>query len=124
MNFISKEKYESISNGHIQKGDLVYCLRGATFGKVARVEPFQRGAIASSLMIIRMIETQIREYIYWYLRSPLAMTELRKYDNGSAQPNLAASDVTKYLVPVPPLSEQKRIVEAVSILLDITNTMK
>ena len=119
MNYITEEKYNSLSNGHIQKGDLVYCLRGATFGKVARIEPFSKGAIASSLMIIRPFDVGLRDYIYWYLRSPVAYIELRKYSNGSAQPNLAAKDVGKYLVPIPPLDEQIRIVNESVYLLEI-----
>ena len=122
MNYITEEKYNSLSNGHIQKGDLVYCLRGATFGKVARIEPFSKGAIASSLMIIRPFDVRVRNYIYWYLRSPIAYIELHKYSNGSAQPNLAAKDVGKYLVPIPPLNEQIRIVnEFIRLLAIIEN---
>jgi restriction endonuclease S subunit len=49
MNFISKEKYESLRGGKIQPGDLVYCLRGATLGKTALVSPFTVGAVASSV---------------------------------------------------------------------------
>ena len=122
MNYIAEEKYNSLSNGHIQKGDLVYCLRGATFGKVARIEPFSKGAIASSLMIIRPFDVSLRNYIYWYLRSPIAYIELHKYSNGSAQPNLAAKDVGKYLVPIPPLDEQIRILnESIRLLAIIEN---
>jgi type I restriction enzyme S subunit len=119
MNYITEEKYHSLSNGHIQEGDLVYCLRGATFGKTARIEPFSRGAIASSLMIIRLHNTALREYVYWYLKSPVAYRELRKYDNGSAQPNLAAKDVAKYLIPLPPLAEQKRIADVLERVLGV-----
>ncbi len=110
MNFITKEKYDSLRSGKIQSGDLVFCLRGATYGKVARVEPYSKGAIASSLMIIRPFVSEIREYIFLYLKSLLAFSELAKYANGSAQPNLGAKDVRKYMVPIPPLAEQKRII--------------
>ncbi|ARA84838.1 hypothetical protein CHCC14820_1595 [Bacillus paralicheniformis] len=117
MNYITEEKYESLSGGKIQFGDLVYCLRGATFGKTARIEPYEKGAVASSLMIIRLADLRIREYIFLYLRSPIAFNQLRQYDNGSAQPNLAAKDVAKYLIPLPPLEEQRRIVAKVEELL-------
>ena len=117
MNYITEEKYESLSGGKIQFGDLVYCLRGATFGKTARIEPYEKGAVASSLMIIRLADLRIREYIFLYLRSPIAFNQLRQYNNGSAQPNLAAKDVAKYLIPLPPLEEQRRIVAKVEELL-------
>lgn len=119
MNFITKEKYDSLRSGKIQRGDLVFCLRGATYGKVARVEPYSKGAIASSLMIIRPYVSEIREYIFLYLKSPLAFGELSKYANGSAQPNLGAKDVRKYMVPIPPIAEQKRIVARLDKLFGI-----
>ena len=124
MNYITEEKYNSLRNGKIKSGDLVYCLRGATFGKVARVEPYPKGAIASSLMIIRMISRDLREYILTYLKSPLAYQQLHLYNNGSAQPNLAAKDVAKYLIPLPPLAEQKRIVQKLEQILPLCERLK
>ena len=117
MNFITREKYDSLRSGKIEPHDLVFCLRGATYGKVALVKPYTEGAIASSLMIIRPIISSLADYLYLYLRSPLAFNELQKYANGSAQPNLGAKDVRKYLVPIPPLEEQRRIVGRIEELL-------
>ena len=124
MNYITVEKYESLRSGKIQIGDLVYCLRGATFGKVARIEPFSVGAVASSLMIIRLHVKELREYVYTYLKSPIAYQQLHLYNNGSAQPNLAAKDVEKYLIPLPPLAEQKRIVAKIEELLPLCERLK
>lgn len=124
MNYITEEKYESLRSGKIEIGDLVYCLRGATFGKVARIEPFSKGAVASSLMIIRLHIKGLREYIYTYLKSPIAYQQLHLYNNGSAQPNLAAKDVEKYLIPLPPLAEQKRIVAKIEELLPLCERLK
>ena len=124
MNYITPEKYKSLRNGRIVAGDLVYCLRGATFGKTARIEPYSEGAIASSLMIIRLIKLTMREYIFMYLKAPLAYQQLHLYNNGSAQPNLAAKDVAKYLIPLPPLAEQKRIVAKLEELLPLCERLK
>lgn len=121
MNFISEEKYNSLRGGKIEIDDLVFCLRGATFGKVARIEPYEKGAIASSLMIIRLIDKSCRDFIFTLLKAPYAMEQLRKYDNGTAQPNLAAKDVAKYLIPLPPLAEQKRIVAKIEELFEKVN---
>jgi len=120
MNFISNEKYQELRNGKFQSGDLVYCLRG-TLGKVGRVEPYCEGAVASSLMIIRptLPDGCFREYIFQYLKSAVARQQLLQFDNGSAQPNLAAKDVAKYLLPLPPLPEQRRIVRRLEELLPL-----
>lgn len=118
MNYITKNKYNSLRSGKFQEKDLLFCLRGS-FGKVARVEPFCQGAIASSLAIIRLFNTALREYVFIYLKSPQAVNELNKYANGTAQPNLAGKDVLKYLIPLPPLAEQKRIVEKLNKLLPL-----
>lgn len=116
MNYISPEKFNSLRSGKIQRGDLLYCLRGATFGKTAKIEPFKEGAIASSLMIIRFFDLSLRDYIFYYLRSDFAYQQLHLYNNGSAQPNLAAKDVKKYLIPLPPLAEQQRIIDKIEQL--------
>ncbi len=117
MNFISREKFDSLSGGRIQKGDLVYCLRGATLGKVAFVEPYKEGAIASSLMIIRTVSLLYLRYVYQYLIGPLGRSQIFRFDNGSAQPNLSANNVQLYVFPLPPLAEQHRIVTKVDELM-------
>lgn len=124
MYFITEEKYNSLRGGKIQKDDLVYCLRGATFGKVAFVTPYTLGAIASSLMIIRLTELVEKRYVFYYLKSKLAYKQLRRFNNGSAQPNLAANDVRFYYLPLPPLPEQKRIVVEIEKQLAKTKQLK
>ena len=118
MNFIAREKFDSLRSGKIQSGDLVYCLRGATFGKTAIVDPYTEGAIASSLMIIRPFSLFFNHYLYKYLISPVGRSQIFRFDNGSAQPNLSANSVRLYVFPIPPLPEQRRIVEKVDRLME------
>lgn len=73
MNFIAREKFEELRSGKIESNDLVYCLRGATFGKTAFVTPYSEGAIASSLMIVRPHLSELRHYIYRYLSNSLKL---------------------------------------------------
>ncbi len=124
MHYISKQKFDTLRGGKVEKGDLVYCLRGATFGKTSFIKPFKNGAIASSLMIIRPYICDINEYIYKYLMSPFGKSQVFRFDNGSAQPNLSAKSVTLYSFPLPPLNEQKRIVKKVNQLLKLCDTLK
>ena len=111
MNFISMEKYDSLRSGKIRRGDLVYCLRGATLGKTALVDPFTVGAVASSLVIIRPSALLDRHFLYYFLTSPHGQGLIKLYDNGAAQPNLGAQSVAKYTISLPKLAEQKSIVQ-------------
>lgn len=124
MNFITEEKYLSLSGGKIMPGDLVFCLRGATFGKVAKVIPYSYGAVASSLAIIRPSQMINVDFLLDILKSPHALAELRKYNNGSAQPNLAARDVAKYYIPLPPFAEQQRIASKVDELMALCDELE
>ncbi|END1415727.1 TPA: restriction endonuclease subunit S [Escherichia coli] len=124
MNFITEGKFNELRSGKIQKGDLVYCLRGATFGKTAFVIPYETGAIASSLMIIRPFITEMGGYIYNYLTSPFGRSQIYRFDNGSAQPNLSANSVMLYSFPCPPLTEQYRIFSQVGLLHELCDKLK
>lgn len=114
---MSEEQYQKLGNGKLNCGDVVCCIRGS-LGKHGRY-PYLRGAIASSLVILRMfLQGEIDvTYLMSYLDSPLFFAEIRRYDNGTAQPNLAAKSLELFLIPLPPLAEQKRIVSKIEELL-------
>lgn len=117
MHYITRAKFESLRSGKIRSGDLVYCLRGATLGKTAIITQFDEGAIASSLVIIRLSDRIDARFAYRVLTSPFGREQIFKFDNGSAQPNLSANSVKKYWFPIPPLTEQRRIVAKVDQLM-------
>ena len=111
MNYISKEKYEKLSSGKFEKGDILYCLRGS-LGKKAIVNDDVAGAIASSLVIIRPDYEKIDgDYLMFSLDSPLIKEQLVKANNGSSQPNLSAASVREYQIELPDISLQKEVVE-------------
>lgn len=115
MNFISEAKYGSLSGGKTKSTDLVYCLRGATMGKTARVH-YKIGAIASSLVIVRPSDYIDRDFAYYFLISPPAKNLINKFDNGSAQPNLSAKSLATYPLQLPSCKEQIEIVRRVEEL--------
>ena len=110
MDFISRSRFDLLSNGKIRKGDILFCLRGS-LGKFASVGDLSEGAIASSLVIVRPEHTVLNEFVLAFLRSSLCSTMINRFKNGAAQPNLSAQSLRKFIVPVPPLPVQESVVE-------------
>ena len=124
MNYITEAKYESLSAGKIRHGDLVYCLRGATLGKTAVITQFNKGAIASSLVIIRPFEGLNNWYLYYFLTSSIGRKYIKLYDNGSAQPNLSAENVRNYVIGLPSIEEQEEVVRRVDALFELADKIE
>jgi len=116
---MSQAQYDRLGNGKLIKDDIVVCIRGS-LGKHGK-HPFEKGAIASSLVIVRSLikDEELSAYIMLYLDSPLMSSEIKKYDNGTAQPNLAAKSLEQFLIPLPPIIEQNRIVAKIEELLPL-----
>ena len=114
--YLSDEQFNALNAGKLLSEDIVYCIRGS-LGKCG-IFYGEKGAIASSLVIVRpyLKIKELLSYLFIYLNSGLAKSEIYKYDNGSAQPNLAAKNFMRFTVPIPPYSEIKAILIRVSEL--------
>lgn len=115
LNFIQKEKFSALGSGKIKMGDFLFCLRGS-LGKFAHNTSLTEGGIASSLVIIRPNDALKPKFLSSYFRSHLCESQIKQYDNGSAQPNLSSRNVRLFQIPVPPLAEQERIVAKLDAL--------
>ena len=109
MDFISRERFNLLRNGKIRRGDILFCLRGS-LGKFARVQEFDEGAIASSLVIVRPKSKMLSEFLMLYFESKICADWITDFSNGAAQPNLSAGSLKEFEIPLPPLPEQQRIV--------------
>lgn len=116
MNYITLGTFQALRSGQVQEDDILFCLRGS-LGKVGLVKGIEKGAIASSLVIVRPIAQTHTRFLLYFLRSQLAKKEIEKHNNGSAQPNLASKSLAKFVVPVAPIEEQKRIADKLDTVL-------
>jgi type I restriction enzyme S subunit len=123
MNYIPRERFNLLGNGKIRENDILFCLRGS-LGKFACVGEMTEGAIASSLVIARPNQSVLNKFVLAYFQSDLCSAMIQKFKNGAAQPNLAAGSLKKFLIPVPPLPEQQRIVSILDEAFDGIATVK
>jgi len=101
-----------------EKDDLLICVRGSTTGKMNWSD--QRYCIGRGLAAIRPLshELDIRLLSY-FLRIKVA--DLMERSGGSTFPNLRAEKLRGFLFPLPPLSEQAKIVEKIKILFSFAD---
>ena len=113
MDYISEQKYQQLSGAKIRKHDILLCLRGS-LGKYA-VSEIDAGAPASSIAVIRPNKSLIDAgYLTCIISSFVFQRQIDLENNGSSQPNLSASSVSSFTIPLPPVNEQQRIAEALS----------
>ncbi|MFW0880575.1 restriction endonuclease subunit S [Cronobacter dublinensis] len=122
MTFIKESHFETLHSGKFLPGDILFCLRGS-LGKSALVGNIS-GAIASSLVIVRVYPLVNNKYVHFYFDSPISYQFIKKYDNGTAQPNLAANDLARFLIPVPPVDEQTRILGKIDDLMSLCDQLE
>lgn len=122
MTFIKESHFETLRSGKFLPGDILFCLRGS-LGKSALVGNVS-GAIASSLVIVRVYPLVNNKYVNFYFDSPISYQFIKNYDNGTAQPNLAANDLARFLIPVPPVDEQIRILGKIDDLMSLCDQLE
>ena len=121
VRFITPQKFEELGNGKLKDGDFVCLLRG-NVGKTRiykENEKYHTGFICAQMLIIRCIESSIQKYVYTVINSQYYCRAIESKITGTAVRQLPAKEVANILVPLPPLAEQRRIVQRIEELLPL-----
>ena len=119
VRFISQQKYDELGNGKLVDGDIICLLRGSV-GKTAKFEAneqFDTGFICAQMLIIRLLDKSLFGYISSYFKSPDYTNYVESKVTGTAVRQMPAKEMGNLLIPLPPLAEQKRIVEKIKELM-------
>ena len=69
--------------------------------------------------VLDCTDKQILDYVLYVINS----YDLESYITGSAQPKLSQDNLNRIPIPLPPLQEQNRIVEAISIAFELVDSI-
>ena len=127
--FIEPQSISSYKEEYIlQDEDLMWNSTGlGTLGRMTiyykRLNPYKLAVADSHVTVIRPYKQYVvSEYLYYYFASNTVQSVIEdKSDGSTKQKELSTKTVKSYLVPLPPMEEQKRIVEKVK---DLTQLLK
>ncbi len=112
---ITEKALKESSARKIPSDSVLVALYGATAGKVGML-----GVDASSNQAVLAISSKTKnlsnQFIYHYLKQ--ATSKLLTLTQGSGQPNLSKGIIDSLDIPVPPISEQRKIADILSTVDD------
>ena len=104
----------------IEENDIIICARNGSkrlVGKSALIRNLPEPMTFGAFMAI--CKTPIYEYMFAYLQSDLFFGQLRDVSNTTTINQLTQNKFNDFLIPLPPLREQKRIVQKIEQLMQL-----
>ena len=114
------EKFYKRSN--VEYGDILIAMIGANRGMSCIVNTREVFSIKNVGLIKKSKKTN-QEYLAYYLKSEVAQKYVSDASNGGAQEFIGLTSLRKFPIPLPPLSEQKLIVEQLDSLSEKTKAL-
>ena len=111
-------KESEIDTYLLKPNDILFARTGGTVGKSYLVQDVPEEAIYAGYLIRTRYSDQLcPQYLKYFMESELYWSQLREGTIATAQPNCNGKTLGNMFVPIPPLSEQIRIVGKINVVM-------
>lgn len=118
ITFISENVHERMKGSKVLPNDLLLNITGGSIGRCAIVSAlFENGNINQHVAIIRPVFFEIGFYLHKVIISNYFQKEIIKAQTGAGREGLPKNKMDEILIPLPPLDEQKIIIDRVESLM-------
>ena len=123
---VSFEDYEHLSKKCSPSLHDIIFPRYGTIGETRIIETDRPILVSYSCCTIKNMEAVFMsyKYVFYVLNSVLTKSEIKKYINKTTQPNVGLKSIKQFMFPLPPLAEQKRIVQKLKEILPLCEKLK
>ncbi|OUQ37231.1 restriction endonuclease subunit S [Faecalibacterium sp. An121] len=120
--YVPQDYFNTLSNDRIaQKGDILFTVTGS-YGIPIKVESDEKFCFQRHIALLKLMLDW--DYIFYILKSPTIKSQCDAVATGTAQKTVGLKSLRNLIVPLPPLAEQKRIVEKLEELLAVCERLK
>ena len=118
------KKLSSRARRVLTKDMIVYSMVRPYLKNMAIITEDKKNFIGSTGFVAFKSIIVEKEYIFNYLRSEYVTNKLNGYTVGFNSPSINLTQFTELEIPIPPLEEQKRIVEKLDIIMDYLDKLQ
>ncbi len=116
--YVPRDIIPSISKYKINKED-VYITVAGTIGKVGKIPKILDGANLTENADKLVFSIISQDWLIFCLSGDMIQKQIAKLTTQVAQPKLAIKRIQEFTIPLPPVTEQKRIAEKIDNVLDL-----
>ena len=122
---ISTAIHQQMSGTIVKPGDILLNITGASIGRSAIVpDDFDEGNVSQHVAIVRLADKKIRRYLHICLISPYIQNSIMGVQVGISREGLSMKNLQDFIIPIPPLEEQRRIVARVDRLMSLCDKLE
>jgi len=125
IKYVEEEFNQIEPRSILQKNDFLMNIVGGSIGRTAIYDLDETSNINQAVCLLRLLISYLdKNFLLHFFNSEICKNYMFDKQVDNARPNLSMGNIAKFIIPIPPLNEQKRIIEKVNQLFTLIEQLK